>query len=56
MSIYCAQTLLSHCVSNQTVMSTMSSPVFMIFVLQVDIYEVKGSQSFSFLLLINPGY
>jgi hypothetical protein len=51
MSIHCAQTLLSHYMSNQTMMSTMSSPVFMIFVLQVDIYKVKGSPEYQFFIV-----
>jgi hypothetical protein len=32
---------LGHSISNQTVLPTMSSPVFMIFILQVDIHEVN---------------
>jgi hypothetical protein len=37
--------------SNQTVISTMSSPVFMIFVLQVDIYKVKDSPEYQFFIV-----
>jgi hypothetical protein len=37
-----------HSMSNQTVLSIMSSSIFMIFILQVDIHEVKVLPKFQF--------
>jgi hypothetical protein len=45
--------ILDHSTSYQTMLSTMSSPIFMILILQVDIREVKVSPKFQFFWL-NP--
>lgn len=46
---YCPVTLMGYSMPNQTMTLAVSSPVLMIFILQVDIHEVKVFTNFVFL-------